>query len=52
MTNEERSIHRKLRVLQQVKRVGNARKATGILGLAGRIFINGVMHVQSMTKLD
>lgn len=27
MTNEERSIHRKLRVLQQVERVGNARKA-------------------------
>jgi len=51
MTNEERDIQRKLKVLQHVEKIGNARKAAGILASAGPVFIGGVTHTKSMVKL-
>ena len=51
MTNEERDIQRKLKVLQHVEKIGNARKAAGILGSAGPVFIDGAKHIKSVAKL-
>ena len=51
MTNEERDIQRKLKVLQHAEKIGNARKAAGILASAGPVFIGGVTHTKSMVKL-
>ena len=51
MTNEERDIQRKLKVLQHVEKIGNTRKAAGILASAGPVFIDGVMPIKSTVKL-
>jgi len=51
MTNDERDIQRKLRVLQHAEKIGNARKAYRYLASAGPAFIGGVTHTKSMAKL-
>jgi len=51
LTNEERDIQRKLRVLQHAEKIGNARKTCQYFGIGRSIFIDGVMYIKSMVKL-
>lgn len=50
MTNEERDIQRKLRVLQHAEKIGNARKACRYFGLADPASIDGGMRIKSMVR--
>ena len=51
MSNEERDIQRKLKVLQHAEKIGNARKACRYFGVGRSSFISGVTHTKSMVKL-
>lgn len=51
MTNEERDIKRKLRVLQHAEKIGNTRESCRYFGIGRSSFIDGVMHTKSMVKL-
>ena len=50
MTNEERDIQRKLRVLQHAKKIGNAANHADISGLEDPAYIDGETRFKSMAK--
>ncbi len=50
MTNAERDIQRKLRVLPYAEQIGNSRKACRYFGIDGSSFVDGAMHIESMVK--
>ena len=51
MTNEERDIQRKLRVLQHAEKIGNARKACQYFGIGRSSFYRWREPIKSTVKL-